>query len=122
MQVALLYGGRSAEHEVSINSAFTIHQALLQAGYSVLLIAITIKGRWFLQQELNHQFDTSQPLNLRPGVGIFKGEEKLSIDAAFATTHGYQGPSASASWVFSASHCYHHQGEMVFATGIESPV
>jgi D-alanine-D-alanine ligase len=91
MQVALLYGGRSAEHEVSINSAFTIHQALLQAGYSVLLIAITIKGRWFLQQELNHQFDTSQPLNLRPGVGIFKGEEKLSIDAAFATTHGYQG-------------------------------
>ncbi len=91
MQVALLYGGRSAEHEVSINSALTIHQALLQAGYSVLLIAITLGGRWFLQHELNRQFDTSQPLMLRPGLGIFKGEEKLPVDAAFATTHGYQG-------------------------------
>ena len=91
MQVALLYGGRSAEHEVSINSAFTIHQALLQAGYSVHLIAITIKGRWYLQQTLNREFDTTQPLDLRPGLGIYNGEEKLQVGAAFATTHGYQG-------------------------------
>ncbi|MGH0054247.1 MAG: D-alanine--D-alanine ligase family protein [Sphaerochaetaceae bacterium] len=91
MQVALLYGGRSPEHEVSINSAYTVHKALQEAGHSVLLIAITLEGRWFLQRELRQKIDTTQPLLLQPGLGIYWGKEKLEIAAAFATTHGYQG-------------------------------
>ncbi len=50
LQVGLLFGGRSGEHEVSINSARAIHQALLsetnQAKYQVTPFYIQKNGVW----------------------------------------------------------------------------
>ncbi len=91
MQVALLYGGRTPEHEVSISSARTIYKALLDAGYSVLLIGVSLKGAWFLQQEMLPQIQEKQLLSLYPGRGIFLDGKQLPVDVAFTTIHGYQG-------------------------------
>ncbi len=92
MTIALVYGGRSAEHDVSISSAKTMHQALRQAGFSVLLIAITLEGRWYLQQaEVSKHISTDKPVFAAAGLGFFVGDAKLAIDAVFATTHGYGG-------------------------------
>ncbi|MGE4453763.1 MAG: D-alanine--D-alanine ligase [Sphaerochaeta sp.] len=91
MQVALIYGGRTPEHEVSIRSARTLYQALLDAGYSVLLIGVTLEGTWFLQMEILSQIQKEKPLSLQPGRGIFLGQEQLKVDVAFTTIHGYQG-------------------------------
>jgi len=44
--VGLFFGGRSAEHEVSVRSAATIHAALRGAGYRVVPIGIGRDGRW----------------------------------------------------------------------------
>jgi len=44
--VGLLFGGRSAEHEVSIRSAATIHAALCAAGFRVLPIGVDRAGTW----------------------------------------------------------------------------
>jgi D-alanine-D-alanine ligase len=44
--VGLFFGGRSAEHEVSIRSAATLHAALLDAGYRVVPIGIERTGAW----------------------------------------------------------------------------
>ena len=41
VQVALIFGGRSSEHSISCISAASVWQALLEAGHSVLPIAIT---------------------------------------------------------------------------------
>jgi D-alanine-D-alanine ligase len=46
--VALLFGGRSGEHEVSVRSAASVAQAL-SVRHSVLPILIDLQGRWFLQ-------------------------------------------------------------------------
>ena len=48
LRVGLLFGGRSAEHEVSIASASSIHKALDPARYEVSLIAVDRDGRWRL--------------------------------------------------------------------------
>jgi D-alanine-D-alanine ligase len=48
LRVGLLFGGRSAEHEVSLASASSIHKALDPARYEVSLIAVDRDGRWRL--------------------------------------------------------------------------
>lgn len=48
IQVGLIFGGRSGEHEVSIASALSVFNALDKARYDVTLIAIDKSGRWML--------------------------------------------------------------------------
>lgn len=49
IRIAILFGGKSAEHEVSIQSAATIAQALNKRRYEVIPIFITRGGDWILQ-------------------------------------------------------------------------
>lgn len=46
IRVGLLFGGKSAEHEVSLQSARNIHSALDPAKYETVLIGIDKAGRW----------------------------------------------------------------------------
>ena len=46
--VALLFGGKSPEYEVSCRSAAALRNALLNTGYEVLPIGITREGVWYL--------------------------------------------------------------------------
>jgi D-alanine-D-alanine ligase len=46
VRLVILYGGRSAEHEVSCISAFHVLQAIDPARYDVRLVGITTSGRW----------------------------------------------------------------------------
>lgn len=46
IKLALLFGGRSAEHEVSIRSAKNIYEALDKNKYDITLIGIDKKGVW----------------------------------------------------------------------------
>ncbi len=48
LRVALLFGGRSVEHEVSVTSATCILKALDPTRYDVSLVAIDHAGRWHL--------------------------------------------------------------------------
>src|SRR6185437_1505705 len=47
-RVAVLFGGRSAEHEVSILSAINVVKAIDAGRYEVVPIGIDRDGRWFL--------------------------------------------------------------------------
>ncbi|RVA81631.1 D-alanine--D-alanine ligase A, partial [Mesorhizobium sp. M7A.F.Ca.CA.004.01.1.1] len=49
-RVAILYGGRSAEHDVSRLSAANVLKAIDRTRYDIVPIAITKSGRWLLQQ------------------------------------------------------------------------
>ncbi len=111
MNIALIYGGRSGEHEVSINSARGVLPHLCKLGHTVYLLAITLEGRWFYQNKQEREkplgteskkeggkevpigttIKTDHPLTIVPGEGVFCGEEKLPLDAAFAVTHGFGG-------------------------------
>jgi D-alanine-D-alanine ligase len=49
LRVGVLFGGRSGEHEVSLNSARNVMDALKQAGHTVLPMGITREGHWLTQ-------------------------------------------------------------------------
>src|SRR5262249_44865984 len=46
MRVAVVYGGRSGEHEVSVESARSVLEAIDRARHDVVPIAITQDGTW----------------------------------------------------------------------------
>src|SRR6266851_8908171 len=73
LQVAVLYGGRSGEHEVSLRSAESIMAAMDPARYQVQRILITKEGRW-------------QPRAISPEPGGNPG-----IDVVFPVLHGTFG-------------------------------
>jgi D-alanine-D-alanine ligase len=47
LRVVLLFGGRSGEHEVSLNSAQSIFKAIDRTRYQVETIGINKQGQWF---------------------------------------------------------------------------
>jgi len=51
LRVLLLFGGRSAEHDVSRVSAAAVAGALDPARYEVIPVAITVDGQWLLAGE-----------------------------------------------------------------------
>jgi D-alanine-D-alanine ligase len=73
MRVAVLAGGRSSEHEVSLNSAAFVREAVAEAGHDVVPITIERSGAWV------HDGET---LALAPGGGL------LEADAVFPVLHG----------------------------------
>ena len=52
--VAVLFGGRSVEHEVSVISGHQVMDALDQAGFQVLPIYITKQGYWYAGEGLQN--------------------------------------------------------------------
>jgi D-alanine-D-alanine ligase len=73
LRVAVLYGGRSGEHEISLRSAESIIAGLDRAKYEVQRIFITPEGRW-------------EPRALSPEPGANPG-----IDVVFPVLHGTFG-------------------------------
>jgi D-alanine-D-alanine ligase len=73
MRVAVLAGGRSSEHEVSLSSAAFVREAVAAAGHEVLPVTIERAGAWV------HDGET---LALTPGGGL------LGADAVFPVLHG----------------------------------
>ncbi|MEO3385269.1 D-alanine--D-alanine ligase family protein [Mesorhizobium sp. CAU 1741] len=106
LRIAVLFGGRSAEHEVSVLSATNVVAALDPARYDVVPVYVTSDGRWlpssFQDGELARP--TSGPeLCLVPGglgriIALAKQDqahELPKIDALFPVLHGLHGEDGS---------------------------
>ena len=84
MRVAVLAGGRSSEHEVSLSSAAFVRDAVAAAGHDVLPVTIERDGAWVHDGE---------PLALRPGAGL------AGADAVFPVLHGPFGEDGTVQGV-----------------------
>jgi len=52
LKIAVLFGGKSSEHEISCISAVTVIQNIDRNRYDLLLIGITKEGRWVLTESV----------------------------------------------------------------------
>jgi D-alanine-D-alanine ligase len=73
VKVAVLGGGRSSEHDVSLASADAVRSGLERGGHQALDVRIATDGRWSLGGE---------PLALEPAGGL------AGADVAFPVLHG----------------------------------
>jgi D-alanine-D-alanine ligase len=73
MRVAVLAGGRSSEHEVSLESAAAVRAGVAAAGHEVVAVTLERAGGWRADGEA---------LALQPGAGL------LGADVVFPVLHG----------------------------------
>jgi D-alanine-D-alanine ligase len=80
VRVAVLSGGRSSEHEVSLRSGEAVAKGLEQSGHEAVRVTIAREGSWSCE---------SGPVALTPGAGL------LGVDAVFPALHGPFGEDGS---------------------------
>ena len=80
MRVAVLGGGVSSEHEVSLRSAASVAVGLREAGHETVEVTIGRDGRWTTADER---------VSFSPGEGL------LGCDAVFPVLHGPGGEDGS---------------------------
>ena len=93
-RVLLLFGGRSAEHDVSRVTAVAVARALDPARYDVVPVAITTDGRWLLADSARAAIEAG-PKAL-PGAFAVDGEVApavgaLDVDVVLPLLHGPYG-------------------------------
>jgi D-alanine-D-alanine ligase len=84
MRVAVLCGGRSSEHDVSLRSGEAVARGLAEAGHEALLVTIDRDGGWSFR---------GAPVELLPAAGLF------DADVAFPALHGPFGEDGSVQGV-----------------------
>ena len=108
IKVGILFGGKSAEHEISIMSAKNIVDAMDKEKYEIFLIGITKKGKWCIGKSADLMLEggnkseqdnilRSDILALVPGesdaniVSLADYEKTSGLDVIFPILHGPMG-------------------------------
>jgi D-alanine-D-alanine ligase len=112
IRVLLLFGGRSAEHDVSRVTAVAVAQALDPSRYEIVPIAITTDGRWLFAEQAQRMIEqgpkalpTALPVDGEPvselGDLVARGDHgaevesaargPLDVDVVFPLLHGPYG-------------------------------
>ncbi|MFQ5864489.1 MAG: D-alanine--D-alanine ligase [bacterium] len=61
IRVGILFGGKSAEHEVSLQSAKNVVEAIDKNKYEVVLLGIDKQGRWYLNEASRFLLNADNP-------------------------------------------------------------
>lgn len=136
LRVAVLFGGRSGEHEVSLMSARSVLAALDPAKYEIFPVGITHAGNWFVgenvldlleqgrTESLDHAFIFPEPDY--PGLYVLRNKkhEKLTdLDVIFPVLHGTFGEDGTMQGLFElANAAYVGAGVVGSAVGMDKGI
>lgn len=106
IRVAIIFGGKSTEHEISKLSASSILEKINQDKYAISLIKIDLDGQWWLFDETKIE-ETSSAQKIRLdrselGTGCFSlsGSLLSEIDVFFPVLHGTYGEDGTIQGLF----------------------
>lgn len=114
--IALIFGGKSSEHEVSIRSAKNIANALDKNKFDFVLIGISKEGSWFrfsgleIFDQVVRISDKGAPAGAEPVALIseagkpllfnLRTQSKTALDCAFPILHGTFGEDGTIQGLF----------------------
>ena len=127
--IAIVFGGRSSEHEISCLSAGGVLTAIDRTKYDVLLIGITKEGKWVLVPQTHNlnivdgklpEVPNSAPTVVADVAGFSVDGKALSVDIVFPTLHGPYGEDGSIQGFFeSADIAYVGSGVLASAVAMD---
>ncbi|MEG1568543.1 MAG: D-alanine--D-alanine ligase family protein [Oscillospiraceae bacterium] len=103
IKVAVLFGGISSEHEISLLSAASVLRNIPKDKYELLPVGITKSGKWFyykgsfdnLQDSKWEKDAQNENVFFAPGSGFMglmsEGGEHIPVDVVFPVLHGKGG-------------------------------
>ncbi len=114
LKIGVLFGGRSAEHEVSIVSAASVINALDKSKYDVVPIGITKEGRWLSAVNVIQLLRDKSPIEQFPEHVLLPDPRKQSlvnisgafpqnaqkVDVIFPVIHGTFGEDGTIQGLF----------------------
>jgi len=135
LRVAVIFGGKSGEHEVSIASAASIFKHLDPQRYDALPIKIEKDGRWMLAGEVPKAISAADvhkqidgPSATSPGVGLQPIDPTTalapgSIDVVFPVLHGPFGEDGTVQGLLELANVpYVGAGVLGSAVGMDKAV
>jgi D-alanine-D-alanine ligase len=132
IRVGILFGGRSAEHEVSILSARNVLAALDRERFEPVLIGIERDGRWLVQDERRLLAAAGDPrqVNLSDGAAVSlptlragEGAGPGPVDVVFPVLHGPMGEDGTVQGMLElAGVAYVGAGVLGSAVGMDKDV
>jgi D-alanine-D-alanine ligase len=98
-KLGLLYGGKSAEHQVSLQTALAVIKALNHDKFDIYPIYITEQGNWIKGDKIDGPVENVGALQFSQGTElqtpfsptIFQEEEGGTFDVIFPLLHGPNG-------------------------------
>jgi D-alanine-D-alanine ligase len=126
LRIAVLFGGRSGEHEVAIRSAASVIRALDRSRYDVTPIAITKQGRWLapgeslklLPAEAQNQLETEAAVTVSR-----EPEATDGVDVVIPILHGTFGEDGTVQGLLElADVAYVGSGVLGSACGMDKDV
>jgi D-alanine-D-alanine ligase len=99
-KLGLLYGGKSAEHKVSMQTALAVIKALDLEKFDIYPVYITEEGEWVKGPMLEAPAESVKQLEFSQGEAVspaalapamFKSAEESSFDVIFPLLHGPNG-------------------------------
>src|SRR4051812_9373551 len=132
-RIVILFGGRSAEHEVSILSARNVLAALDRTRFEPVLIGIDKQGRWRAQSEKMLSGATGDPRLLKledeaPTVAVASTPSSITQllgadDVIFPVLHGTYGEDGTVQGLLElADVAYVGAGVLGSAIGMDKDV
>jgi D-alanine-D-alanine ligase len=112
--IAVLFGGRSAEHEVSLTSAVGVFANLDRKKYDILPVKITREGRWMLLDD-SKVLKSVQSMETAEGPVVMAGDPTLAgflrtdgkgtipVDVVFPVLHGTFGEDGTVQGLLALS-------------------
>lgn len=95
LNVGIIYGGKSTEHEVSIRSAESVLNAVDRSKYNITLIYISKEGEWLVSQNSDEirmlSNEDSETLSVMPSRYLKASFGPLKLDAVIPVLHGTAG-------------------------------
>lgn len=132
LRVGVLFGGRSSEHEVSLNSARNVISALEEAGHQVVPVGISRSGQWLISGEpmhfLSHEkADSSAKLTPPGGWSLIpQGNEANrlgQVDILFPVLHGPYGEDGTVQGLMEMANIpYVGCGVLASAVGMDKGI
>ena len=105
LSVAILYGGRSVEHEISIRSAKNIVAHIDQDSFDIVLLGITKNGSWYLNKTIDGEINSGLSVSLNldasaPHLIEIESGRTIKMDVVFPVLHGTDGEDGSIQGLF----------------------
>lgn len=114
--LAVIFGGRSSEHEVSCISVLAIAGAVDKEKYNMHLIGITKEGNWLLADSIEEIKDGSWKNSKKEAIispdtrgelivskkdgDTYKVTDKIKLDVIFPVLHGMYGEDGTIQGLF----------------------
>lgn len=83
IRVGIIFGGKSAEHEVALQSAKNVIEALDRSKYEPVLIGIDKAGQWHLQASAQYLLNENNPKLI--ALNLAESQQVVSVPAAERT-------------------------------------